>query len=349
MDFTYGKHLAISTCIINEKTGRLEYLTQDYNYLEDLLNLFNDTQCIAKSEHDEFNLHHAQSTRYASLKSTVTGKRILLALKRLQSMSNLKGEPRELHPTLTLFRQLADQYAISQYIAMTDNTPEAIAKLTYHLNVFTRQFRAVLKTGPHKLKLRKYQKAAKKNLCSALRYIDSLFAQYARLLVIRVDLSYRNEAKASISAELARHHRERFFKNLQAHRLFRACIGYIWKLEYGRYKGFHYHLLVFYDGARVRQDITLAQLLGEYWRDAITGGAGNYYNCNAYKERYRIPGIGMLHHTDTAKREGLNIAINYLCKVDTFARLAQPGRERTFGRGEIVPLTDIRRGRPRST
>ncbi|MBC3216690.1 YagK/YfjJ domain-containing protein [Serratia fonticola] len=349
MDFSYDKHLLLSTCSINEETGAYVYQVEDLYYLKDLLGLFNDTQCIAKSESDEFSLHHAQSTRYASLKSTASGKRILLALKRLQSMSNLKGEPRELHPTLTLFRQLADQHAISQHIAMTDNTPEAIAKLAYRLNVFTRQFRAVLNTGPHKLKLRKNQKAAKKNLCGALRYIDSLFAQYARLLVIRVDLSYRNEAKASISAELARHHRERFFKNLQAHRLFRACIGYIWKLEYGRYKGFHYHLLVFYDGARVRQDITLAQLLGEYWRDTITDGAGNYYNCNAYKERYRIPGIGMLHHTDTAKREGLNIAVNYLCKVDTFARLALPGRERTFGRGEIVPLTDIRRGRPRST
>ncbi|WP_447874551.1 YagK/YfjJ domain-containing protein [Serratia fonticola] len=130
--------------------------------------------------------------------------------------------------------------------------------------------------------------------------------------------------------------------------MFKACVGYVWKLEYGRYRGFHYHLLVFYDGARVRQDVTLARLLGEYWRDVITAGAGHYHNCNANKARYRFPGIGLLHYTDTAKRKGLNIAVRYLCKVDTYARLTLPNGARSFGRGEIAHSSAIRRGRPRA-
>lgn len=348
MSFNYDLHLLLSTSSIDEESGTLVYLTQDLNYLENLLHLFNDTQLIAKSERDEFSVHYSPSARYAYIKSSATGKRIFLALKRLQSLNAVKDEPREYHPTLAALRKLSDQHDISHHIAMADNTTEAIAQLTNRLNVFIRQFRAEITTGPHKLKLRKYQKAAKKNLKGTLQYINSLSAQYARLLVVRVDLTYLKDAKAMITADLARQHRQRFFKNLQAHRLFRACVGYIWKLEYGRYKGFHYHLLVFYDGALVRQDVTLARLLGEYWRDVITDGAGNYYNCNAYKERYRIPGIGMLHHTDTVKRGGLNIAINYLCKVDTYARLALPNGARTFGRGEFCPPTAVRRGRPRS-
>ncbi|MFV8871277.1 YagK/YfjJ domain-containing protein [Serratia fonticola] len=349
MGFNYDHHMLLSTSCIDEESSTLVHLTQDLNYLENLLNLFNDTQLIVRSEHDEFSIHYSPSARYASLKSTTTGKRVLLALKRLRSLNSVKDEPREYHPTLTMLRKMSDQYDISQYIAVTDNTPEAIALLANRLNIFIREFRAEITTGPHKLKLRKYQKAAKKNLKGTLQYIDSLSAQYARLLVVRVDLTYRKDAKVMITADLARQHRQRFFKNLQAHRLFRACVGYIWKLEYGRYKGFHYHLLVFYDGAQVRQDVTLARLLGEYWRDVITDGVGYYYNCNAYKERYRIPGIGMLHHTDTAKREGLNITINYLCKVDTFARLVLPNSARTFGRGERTQRPMTRRGRPRST
>lgn len=349
MGFNYDHHMLLSTSSIDEESGTLAYLTQDLNHLENLFHLFNDTRFIARSERNEFSVHYSPSARYASLKSTTTGKRVLLALKRLRSLSPVKDEPREYHPTLTIFQKLSGQHDISQHIAMTDNTPEAIALLANRLNVFIRKFRAEITTGPHKLKLRKYQKAAKKNLKGTLHYIDSLSAQYARLLVVRVDLTYLKNAKAMITADLARQHRQRFFKNLQAHRLFRACVGYIWKLEYGRYKGFHYHLLVFYDGALVRQDVTLARLLGEYWRDVITVGAGNYYNCNANKERYRIPGIGMLHYTDTVKRGGLNIAINYLSKVDTFARLALPNGARTFGRGEITQRPMTRRGRPRST
>ncbi|WP_024912837.1 YagK/YfjJ domain-containing protein [Chania multitudinisentens] len=347
MNFNYDLHLLLSTSSIDEEVGALLCPTHDLNYLENLLNLFNDTQLIAKSERDEFSVHYSPSARYAFLKSTTTGKRVLLALKRIQSLTPVEDEPREYHPTLTIFRKLSDQHDIAQHIAMADNMPEAITQLAYRLNVFIRQFRAEITTGPHKLKLRKYQKAAKKNLKGTLQYIDSLSAQYARLLVVRVDLTYRKDAKVMITADLARQHRQRFFKNLQAHRLFRACVGYIWKLEYGRYKGFHYHLLVFYDGSLVRQDVTLARLLGEYWRDVITDGAGNYYNCNAYKERYRIPGIGMLHHADTVKRDGLNIAVNYLCKIDTFARLALPNGARTFGRGEIAQRSMARRGRPR--
>ncbi|KEY59868.1 inovirus-type Gp2 protein [Serratia sp. DD3] len=348
MTMNYETYLTLSTSI-NEDEASSIHVTHDVNYLEELLYLFNETQYIAKSDRDEFSVHVVPSAQYASLKPTATGKRILLALKRLLSLNALNDEWREPHPTLTLFHQLASQHNIQQHLAMTDNTPEAITQLAERLNTFIRQFRSGLKTPSHKRQSRQYQRAASKNLCGALRYTDALFEQHARLLIVRVDLSYRNETKTTITTELARQHRQRFFKNLQAHRLFQACVGYVWKLEYGRYRGFHYHLLVFYDGARVRQDVTLARLLGEYWRDVITAGAGHYHNCNADKARYRFPGIGLLHYTDTAKRQGLNIAVRYLCKVDTYARLALPNGARSFGRGEMAQPSAVRRGRPRSS
>lgn len=347
MTMNYDKYLTLSTSI-NEDPVSAIYVTHDGNYLEELLYLFKDIQYIAKSDRDEFRVQYAPSAHYASLKSTAAGERILLALKGLRSLNAANDERREFHPALTLFQRLAGQHNIQQYLTMTDSTPDAMARLAARLNTFVRQFRSGLKTPSHKRQSRQYQRAARKNLCGALRYTEALFEQHARLLAVRVDLSYRNNTKATITAELARQHRQRFFKNLQAHRLFQACVGYVWKLEYGRYRGFHYHLLVFYDGARVRQDVTLARLLGEYWRDVITAGAGHYHNCNADKARYRFPGIGLLHYTDTAKRKGLNIAVRYLCKVDTYARLTLPNGARSFGRGEIAHSSAIRRGRPRA-
>lgn len=43
------------------------------------------------------------------------------------------------------------------------------------------------------------------------------------------------------------------------------AVGYVWKLEYGPEKGYHMHLLVFFDGSMVRKDQALAYLIGKYW------------------------------------------------------------------------------------
>lgn len=342
MDNDYVRHLFFSSSIVDDKDPKTHYITHDLNELEDTFHQLNDIQAMTKSDKDEFGMQHTPSRRITRLTHSKTGSRILVALKRLRSIQASKNNFRQLHPTLTLFQQLAEQHAIQHHLNMTDGQEQA-----KRLNAFVRHFRHEYNTASHQRKLRQYQRAAKKNLQGARRYMHSLFERYAKLLVIRIDLSYRKEAKGSITAEVARQHRQRFFKNLQAHRLFQACVGYIWKLEYGRYKGFHYHLLLFYNGNKVRQDITLGRQLGEYWRDNITEGTGHYFNCNANKERYQFPGIGLLHYTDVARKQGLGIAIQYLCKTDTYARLTLPNGARTFGRGEVLVQSGTRRGRPR--
>ncbi|MCP6269615.1 inovirus Gp2 family protein, partial [Klebsiella pneumoniae] len=85
---------------------------------------------------------------------------------------------------------------------------------------------------------------------------------------------------------MARQHRQRLFKRVQSHPFFQDCLGYIWKLEYGQYKGFHYHTCFFFDGSKVRGDITLARRIGELWKKEITDGQGLYFNCNAITSTY---------------------------------------------------------------
>ncbi|MEQ5303108.1 hypothetical protein ABN238_02725 [Providencia rettgeri] len=63
-------------------------------------------------------------------------------------------------------------------------------------------------------------------------------------------------------------------------------------------KGFHYHALFFFDGQKVRQDITQGKLIGELWQERITDMAGLYFNCNYQKESYHELGIGLLKRTD---------------------------------------------------
>ncbi|ATM96793.1 Protein of uncharacterised function (DUF3296) [Yersinia frederiksenii] len=342
MDMDYEKYLSLSTSAYNNDEETLS-LSYDYNYLNDMMKWVNTVTQIAQSNQTEFSMTHYRFKGYTSLNTTATGKKTLEIIAHLP---NIASTQRTLHPTLVLFYQLTEQYSLRSWVASM-NTPANIEMQVKHLNQFLVHFRTAASGAKHKLALRYFQRAAIKNQRSAFNYIDNLFDRYAKLLVVRVDLSYQRAANKQITATLARQHRERLFRNMKSNRLFEHAVGYIWKLEFGEYKGFHYHMIFFFDGAKVREDVTLARLIGEYWRDSITEGTGLYFNCNARKADYRINGIGLVSHADNAMREGLRRAVTYLTKVDTFARLTLPDKGRTFGKGERTELPDKKRGRPR--
>ncbi|HBL6727285.1 YagK/YfjJ domain-containing protein [Serratia liquefaciens] len=254
---------------------------------------------------------------------------------------------RTLHPTVVAFHDMADQLLPS-----TSFDPAAILEGLHPLPVMAvnnvlQRFRWVVNTPEHSQRLTKFRRAALKNTHSSERYISRLFERYAKLLVVRIDLSYGVLAKQGITAQQARADRERLFRNIKANRLFQHCVGYIWKLEYGHEKRYHYHMFFFFNGSRVREDVTLGRLIGEYWNRKITEGKGCYYNCNANKACYAMLGIGMVRWNDTALRQGLLRAVSYLTKTDEWIRLTLPEQGRSFGRGVLAPPPETLRGRPR--
>lgn len=204
-----------------------------------------------------------------------------------------------------------------------------------------------------------------KNFKSVKNYINDLFDEKKdRLLVVRVDLGYGLNNREGVTAQeafeeylQAKKDRESLFYNIRSNELFEYLVGYVWKLEYGLNKGFHFHMLFFFDGSKVREDVTLAKMIGEYWQNQITGGRGLYYNCNAFKDDYEKLGIGMINYYDKDLRENLiNEVAAYLVKTDLYSRVIirdQAGKKgkkdsaRTFGRGEIKAKND-NRGRRRA-
>ncbi|QLG91206.1 inovirus-type Gp2 protein [Pseudomonas yamanorum] len=195
-----------------------------------------------------------------------------------------------------------------------------------------------------KAKLKNYQRSSNKNHKELNGYIVDLFERYSRLLVLRVDLSYSKE-HAKTTQAVAKQDRERLFENARSNKLFDDMVGYIWKMEHGSEKGFHYHMMFFFDGSKVREDITLATRIGEYWVDVITKGRGLYYNCNASKWRYENCGIGMVSYGDAELRKGLCKAVVYLTKTDLYMKLQTEGRG--MGKGNRPGPKDSR-GRPRA-
>ena len=174
-------------------------------------------------------------------------------------------------------------------------------------------------------------------------YVDALFAAHSRMLVLRVDFGYRDP---NLSVMQVKQDLSHLFSNQRANRLFESMVGYVWRLEYGVDKGYHYHLIYFFHGKDVCKDAFLAQQIGVYWSDVVTKKRGMFFNCNKKKGEYWYCGIGMVDWSDTVKRNNLQRAFAYLAKKDKYLRVPS-GVGRVIGKGELPAARKSSAGRPR--
>ncbi|WP_180165059.1 inovirus-type Gp2 protein [Acinetobacter sp. YH12049] len=163
----------------------------------------------------------------------------------------------------------------------------------------------------------------------AKQLINKLISKFSKLLVIRIDFSiYR---KFEITLELMKTYLSIFLKKLHTpNDKVPPIVGYIWKLEYGIQKGYHYHFIFFMDGNLYKQDTYFADLLGDLWRK-ITQDKGTYHSCNHNKAAYKKLAIGMLVHNDQEKVDILFSVVDYITKVDQFIIEKTLSNYRTFG------------------
>ncbi|MGN5065287.1 inovirus-type Gp2 protein [Aeromonas hydrophila] len=210
------------------------------------------------------------------------------------------------------------------------------------LYAFLREF----KSKAHRKRLKSLKRVESRNQRSIATYVNSLFAQHAKLLVIRLDIGYHEDYYDQLTLDLVTNDLRCYLRRIQ--NKYPALMGYIWKLEYGVDRRFHTHITFIFNGAVHQRDISLSRALGELWED-ITDNNGIYYNCQVRREEYRewgTDGIGMVHYSDTAKRQNLLNALNYLTKLDTQILAVLPAGRRTFGRMEVRACRDPV-GRPR--
>lgn len=229
---------------------------------------------------------------------------------------------------------------------------EEVDGVVTSLNGMIDELRRIVFSDSFKAEINRHTRSSNKNHRSLVRYVDALFKARSRLLVIRLDLGYGKESRSSgsggeISYSEVKRHREHFFRAIRKSLGKDDLVGFCWKLEYGLSKSYHYHAILFLDGSKRREDISLGKMMGEIWRDKITAGKGVYFNCNSKKASYRSCGIGMVNHDDIEMRESLLKAAAYLTKLEFYIKIALGGKSRSFGRGEMPVQTNSRRGRPR--
>jgi hypothetical protein len=159
-------------------------------------------------------------------------------------------------------------------------------------------------------------------------YVDALFAKHSRLIVIRLDLSYHVsndlQPKQLVTLQQAKNDLAHLLKNTRHNALFEHVVGYIWKLEYGQSRGYHYHIILFFLGSKVQKDVYIAMQIGKYWSEVITNKRGHYYNCNndkAKHDSFGNLGIGRINADDTRLRFNLlNKVVKYFIKKEQYLR-----------------------------
>ncbi|EJF7713564.1 inovirus-type Gp2 protein [Providencia rettgeri] len=319
-------------------------LTRDHSLRELVSLLMDNLNRLTKRLNHKLNLYQGiplspNNPRLKLISTSPKGELFLETLKFTRYIQSMKiSQIQHLHPTLALLDSIFNKYRLSDILIEGDkywmvDSPKHVQ----WLNEVFREFQSTLKSPDYKKQVRAFEQGAQKNYRRAQQYIDSLYQRYSKLLVVRVDLSYKSGICHRVKAHHLRQHRQALYKAINSDPLFSHCVGYILKLEFGMEKGFHYHALFFFNGQKVRQDITLGKLIGELWQERITDMAGLYFNCNYQKERYRELGIGLLKRADEGSKKGLLNAVRYLCKADAWVRLAVPELKRTFWRGEIKP------------
>ncbi len=250
------------------------------------------------------------------------------------------------HPTIELFlthmREVYGLHLIHEKDLDSDVGDELARDINNALYAFLREF----KSKVHRKRLKNLKRVECRNQLSIETYVNSLFDQHAKLLVIRLDIGYRKAYYDQLTLDQVTDDLRFYLRRVQ--NKYPALVGYIWKLEFGVDRHFHTHITFIFNGAVHQRDISLSRTLGELWED-ITDNNGSYFNCQVRREEYQewgTDGIGMVHYSDTAKRIKLINALSYLTKLDTQILAVLPAGRRTFGRME-TPSRQPRLGRPR--
>ena len=191
------------------------------------------------------------------------------------------------------------------------------------------------------------ERIQRKNRTSAEQFVNHAFGLYSKVLVIRLDLHFKEGAHAPfwddknrlIEPAPAIDPKEflNAFRDLESeirNKYSTGYIGFIRKLEYAFDAGLHMHAFFFFNGHKHQQDISIANSIGELWSNTITKKNGRYWNCN--KEYYTQNGIGMIERKDIAKQSVLlNQCISYLLKKDTLMKFINQEEFQSFRRSTI--------------
>ncbi|GLQ52498.1 inovirus-type Gp2 protein [Dyella flava] len=347
-------------CLTDALSGLLSDGTDDHNLLIFMPVLKRLYECITSCDSPPVELvkHKRDAThkyKQPTYKLTKVGTEVLLACRAFSSQVERGWDwqkacaGRKFHPIIevTLHAVLHWQNAICEwqhqapFVVQFKEEQEAVDALHRLVNHVRRESRSqAFRNALHDL-----DRKATDNFRSACDLVAKLFALHARLLVLRIDLYIRLNAKVWGYTEGARKALGAYLRDLREGRIVPGYLKFLIKEEDAIRRGKHFHLMVFLDGHQHRHTYHLTKLLGEAWKKRVGLDKGAYFNCYARKHSYRYNGLGLVHVSDKEKLIGLRIALWYMTKRDTILPMVA-AKHRSFW-GSTKSAGDSKRGAPR--
>ena len=260
------------------------------------------------------------------------------------------------NPALTLMLKVVDGCSSELVERSQNGAPVPSDPRTREiLEIATASIRTSGRSQAFKDEVDNYRRNEEKNITSCCEYLAAQFQRRSQLLVLRVDLNFRQSFQGwGYTCEADRHY-ARFLRALRENRIVPDVLGYISKREDGINRGIHFHVLIVLDGHKHRDAANLSRMVGEDWvrrcgygelDDGVDVGAteekakASYFNCYTRANQYQFNCLGLIHPTDAGKLRGLRLAIEYLCKETTQLKPSPP----ESGEAEQAPDIASRRG-----
>ena len=204
-------------------------------------------------------------------------------------------------------------------------------------NQLVQNIRMHMRSSEFNKKLRDQYENSFRQFNSSVNYVSYLLSRHSKLLHIRIDLAYDRiqieSGEQGLSFLMDSFTR---FRKLISRKdgCFKDLTGYIAHVEYGRLKGHHIHMSLFYNGHKRRQDEHIAHQVRAAWIK-VTDGIGLFQSTNLDKHIPVCNAIGMIKRGDKEKFNCLVYVIWYQVKEDQNLTFKYRKKQRLYFRGEI--------------
>lgn len=173
-------------------------------------------------------------------------------------------------------------------------------------------------------------------------YIDEVFKRNSRFSSLRIDLHYEDCINHLVTFEQVQEDNEAFIAELKEY-YGNNLKGYVWKLEYGRQRGFFIKYLIFIHG--VKKDITVCNIIGsKFWVQKATQGIGTYANRNIKKDHEYLA-VGIVEFDQVNARIGFKNLVDAFTTIDLYTGHFLQKDQIRIGVMQLKEMS--KRGRPR--
>lgn len=193
-----------------------------------------------------------------------------------------------------------------------------------------------------------FEKRVKKQLAARekskklmLEFFDALRWSRDSSRVLRMDFQYLAQdyfepmQPTKEGFDKARADLKRLLDTIRGRVQFKGHAIHFWKLSFGYYRGWNFHVMFFFDPSYIDNIDVVARQFQEVWRN-IGGNDAFSYQTAGGKNKFKSNAIGLLRQDDSDKWSSLMDTIEYWALSDQILLAKQFGRYHTFDHSEIV-------------